>query len=48
METFMVTFMVEENRKIFPAGKTISSGSRRIRGPTKHQLRGFMVPTMKG
>jgi hypothetical protein len=48
METFMVTFMVERKSKNLPAGQTISSGRRRTRGPTKHQFRGFMVPTMKG
>jgi hypothetical protein len=47
METFMVTFMVERKSKIFAAGQTISSGRRRTRGPTKHQLRGFMVPARR-
>ena len=48
METFMVAFMVDRKSKNLSRRTNHQLRSRRIRGPTKHQLRGFMVPTMKG
>ena len=48
METFMVTFMAERKSKNLSRGTNHQFRKSEIREPTKHQLRGFMVPTMKG